>query len=230
MSIILSFTSFGSGTGKDTAIDYIVGKYGFVRFAWASILRRAVAKGFSGAPEYYTDEALTYIEPDKDWEAESGFTQALIDYHDHEGVTQLGAIALTQLSQRDVNIAVLATRLVSQYDLAKAMGAKMVLIHGNHRRGIKELDQCLVNKPFDVELHNIGTVEEFYKQLDKLVFATMPKSELKRYVLEHRHDNEAFYALADRIDAEQDRKFYTIEDAEAGMLEKLIEAKRQQSS
>jgi len=170
MSIILSFTSFGSGTGKDTAVDYIVGKYGFVRFAWASILRRAVASYFPGAPDYYKDEALAYIEPNKDWEAKSGFTQALIDYHDHEGVTQLGAIALTQLSHRDVNIAVLATRLVSQYEIAVAMGAKMVLIHGNHRRGVKELDQCLFNKPFDVELHNFGTVEEFYKQLDELVW------------------------------------------------------------
>ncbi|NJM70705.1 MAG: hypothetical protein HC862_10995 [Scytonema sp. RU_4_4] len=54
-------------------------------------------------------------------------------------------------------------------------------------------------------------------------FLTMSKSELKRYLLEHRNDTEAFHALMDRINAEPDQKFYTVDEAD--VLQELIEAK-----
>ncbi|OUL36592.1 hypothetical protein BV372_06400 [Nostoc sp. T09] len=55
-------------------------------------------------------------------------------------------------------------------------------------------------------------------------FVKMSKSELKRYLLEHRNDTEAFYALMDKINAEPNQKFYTVDEAD--ILQELIEAKR----
>lgn len=56
-------------------------------------------------------------------------------------------------------------------------------------------------------------------------FLLMTKSELKRYLLEHRNDTEAFYALMDKINAEPNQKFYTVDEVD--VLQELIEAKRQ---
>jgi hypothetical protein len=44
-------------------------------------------------------------------------------------------------------------------------------------------------------------------------FTTMTKSELKAYLLEHRNNLEAFYALMDKINAEPEPKFYPPEEA-----------------
>jgi hypothetical protein len=55
-------------------------------------------------------------------------------------------------------------------------------------------------------------------------FVAMSKSELKRYLLEHRNDTEAFYALMDKVNAEPNQKYYTVDEAD--MLQELIEAKR----
>ena len=60
--------------------------------------------------------------------------------------------------------------------------------------------------------------------MNKPNFATMSKSELKRYVLAHRNDIEAFHALMDRINAEPNQKFYTIDEVD--VLQDLIETKR----
>ena len=60
--------------------------------------------------------------------------------------------------------------------------------------------------------------------MSELNFVAMSKTELKRYLLEHRNDTEAFYALMDKINAEPNQKFYSIDDVE--VLENLIEAKR----
>jgi hypothetical protein len=55
-------------------------------------------------------------------------------------------------------------------------------------------------------------------------FITMSKSELKAYLLKNRNDTEAFHALMDKINAEPNRKFYTIDDIDN--LGELIQAKR----
>jgi hypothetical protein len=55
-------------------------------------------------------------------------------------------------------------------------------------------------------------------------FAAMSKSELKAYLLQHRNDTEAFYALMDKITSEPNQTFYTVE--EVGKLEELIEDRR----
>jgi hypothetical protein len=47
----------------------------------------------------------------------------------------------------------------------------------------------------------------------KPTFATMTKSELKVYLLEHRDDLEAFQALMDKINTEPEPKFYSPEEA-----------------
>jgi hypothetical protein len=60
--------------------------------------------------------------------------------------------------------------------------------------------------------------------MSKPNFAAMSKTELKRYLLEHRNDKEAFHALMDKINAEPNPKFYSID--EIGKLQKLIEEKR----
>jgi hypothetical protein len=60
--------------------------------------------------------------------------------------------------------------------------------------------------------------------MSKPNFAAMSKTELKRYLVEHRNDTEAFYALMDRINAEPNQKFYTIDEVD--VLQELIEAKR----
>lgn len=60
--------------------------------------------------------------------------------------------------------------------------------------------------------------------MSKPDFLTMSKSELKRYLLEHRNDIEAFHALMDKINAEPNQKFYTVDEAD--ILQELIEAKR----
>jgi hypothetical protein len=60
--------------------------------------------------------------------------------------------------------------------------------------------------------------------MGKLDFMKMSKSELKAYFLEHRNEKEAFYALMDKINAEPNQKFYSVD--EANILQELIEAKR----
>lgn len=55
-------------------------------------------------------------------------------------------------------------------------------------------------------------------------FITISKSELKAYLLENRNNTEAFHALMDKLNAEPNRKFYTIDDI--GKLGDLIKAKR----
>ncbi|WP_017313896.1 DUF6887 family protein [Mastigocladopsis repens] len=61
--------------------------------------------------------------------------------------------------------------------------------------------------------------------MSKPNFAMMTKSELKLYLLEHRNDTEAFHALMDKVNAEPNQTFYTVDEAD--VLENLIEAKRQ---
>ena len=61
--------------------------------------------------------------------------------------------------------------------------------------------------------------------MSKPNFAMMTKSELKHYLLEHRNDTEAFHALMDKINAEPNQKFYTVDEAD--LLENLIAVKRQ---
>jgi hypothetical protein len=53
-------------------------------------------------------------------------------------------------------------------------------------------------------------------------FKTMPKAELRAYVLQHPEDNEAFYELSDRIKA--NAKPLKIED-----LPKIIQRQREQA-
>jgi hypothetical protein len=60
--------------------------------------------------------------------------------------------------------------------------------------------------------------------MSELNFTKMSKTELKRYLLEHRNDTEAFHALMDKINAEPNQKFYTIDEVD--VLQELIEAKR----
>ena len=60
--------------------------------------------------------------------------------------------------------------------------------------------------------------------MSKPDFLTMTKSELKRYLLEHRNDREAFHVLMDKINAEPNQKFYTVDEVD--VLQELIEAKR----
>ncbi|BDA70752.1 hypothetical protein CAL7716_049180 [Calothrix sp. PCC 7716] len=52
----------------------------------------------------------------------------------------------------------------------------------------------------------------------------MSKSQLKAYLLENRNDTEAFHALMDKLNAELNQKFYTIDEVDK--LEELIKAKR----
>ena len=52
----------------------------------------------------------------------------------------------------------------------------------------------------------------------------MTKSELKHYLLEHRNDTEAFHALMDKVNAEPNQKFYTVEEAD--VLQELLKTKR----
>ncbi len=48
----------------------------------------------------------------------------------------------------------------------------------------------------------------------KVNFKTMTMGELKKYVLEHRHDETAFQELMDRIDAQPPKQVYGEVDAE----------------
>jgi hypothetical protein len=61
------------------------------------------------------------------------------------------------------------------------------------------------------------------RRMSKLDFIQMSKSELKTYLLEHRNDKEAFYALMDKINAEPNQKFYSVD--EANVLQELIRSK-----
>jgi hypothetical protein len=45
-------------------------------------------------------------------------------------------------------------------------------------------------------------------------FQAMTKSELKKYLLQHRHDDEAFPALMDKAHADPEPVWYSIEDAD----------------
>jgi hypothetical protein len=60
--------------------------------------------------------------------------------------------------------------------------------------------------------------------MSKPNFAMMTKSELKHYLLEHRNDTEAFHALMDKVNAEPNQKFYTVEEAD--VLQELLKTKR----
>ena len=55
-------------------------------------------------------------------------------------------------------------------------------------------------------------------------FQTMTMGELKKYVLEHRNDQEAFQALMDRVDAQPQEQVYG--DVNADQFSKLVEQQR----
>ncbi|MFK0732145.1 MAG: DUF6887 family protein [Gloeotrichia echinulata GP01] len=57
--------------------------------------------------------------------------------------------------------------------------------------------------------------------MSKPNFQTMTKQELRAYVLEHRDDQEAFYALTDKLREEPGIEVVSMEQ-----LQQLIEAKR----
>jgi hypothetical protein len=57
--------------------------------------------------------------------------------------------------------------------------------------------------------------------MTKLNFAVMTKEELNTYVLEHREDDEAFYALMDKLKTEPGTKLQSLDH-----LAEIIEAKR----
>ena len=56
-------------------------------------------------------------------------------------------------------------------------------------------------------------------------FDQMSKSELKAYLITHVNDTQAFYALMDKVKAEPNPVYYSLEDIDR--LEELIEARRQ---
>ncbi len=56
-------------------------------------------------------------------------------------------------------------------------------------------------------------------------FDQMSKSELKAYLVTHANDTQAFYALMDKVKAEPNPVYYSLEDIDR--LEELIEARRQ---
>lgn len=43
-------------------------------------------------------------------------------------------------------------------------------------------------------------------------FQAMSKSELKQYVRQHRNDDEAFYTLMDKVKAEPNPVWYSVDD------------------
>jgi hypothetical protein len=43
-------------------------------------------------------------------------------------------------------------------------------------------------------------------------FQAMTKSDLKKYVIQHRTDDQAFYALMDKVNAEPNPVWYTVDD------------------
>jgi hypothetical protein len=69
------------------------------------------------------------------------------------------------------------------------------------------------------------------KMNQKPNFKTMSSQDLKRYVLAHREDDEAFYAYIDKINERQDRVVYpplqSLEDME--QYPEIIEQMRQDS-
>jgi phenylalanine-4-hydroxylase len=54
-------------------------------------------------------------------------------------------------------------------------------------------------------------------------FNQMSKTELKTYLLKHKNDSKAFSALMEKINADQNRTFYSLEEEDT--WKKLIERK-----
>ena len=62
-------------------------------------------------------------------------------------------------------------------------------------------------------------------------FATMTKTEIRAYILEHRDDQEAVQAFFDKIYADDPNpKYYGPDDNISEIISEYIEKKRQQGS
>ncbi len=62
--------------------------------------------------------------------------------------------------------------------------------------------------------------------MNKPNFQTMSQAELRAYVLSHREDNEAFYALADCLKSKPGRK---LSDADLERLPEILEEIKQEN-
>jgi hypothetical protein len=169
MTMIISLTGL-SGCGKDTAA-IMLSKNGFVRFAWASAIRRIVAKGFPDAPPQYLSQS-GFIEADKQWEKNSGFHDRLLNLSD--AVTQqafLDSLAeIENLSRLGFNIVVSDTRFPREYKFLREYCAIMVEIIREHRcRTPQKHDRHLESMVFDYKVANNGSLNDLAEQLKQII-------------------------------------------------------------
>lgn len=61
---------------------------------------------------------------------------------------------------------------------------------------------------------------------DKPDFSTMSRAELRAYVLEHRDDDDAFYAFADKLNASPGIKIQSMEHF-AQLIEERLKANKE---
>jgi hypothetical protein len=154
---IISLSSFGSGVGKSYVANLFT-KHGFMHFSWASYLRYFVAKyHFDNCPEHYLHSA-GHIEPDKEWEQESGFDNALIYYskqnNNREKVFDKNCEIL-QGMVKESPVIISDTRFPFEVEfLTKNFDAWMVRVDGKPDRGYKEYDLLLTDFDFDMIIDN----------------------------------------------------------------------------
>jgi hypothetical protein len=171
---IISLSSFGSGVGKNYIANLFVNE-GFRHFSWASLLRYEVAKSWfsTSCPEHYLTSAGN-IEPDKEWETENYFGDALIQYSKQDNNRQKifeKNCSLLQGMTKESPVVISDTRFTHEAIFLKdKLNAYMVRVDGNAERGYKEYDLLLTDFEFDKVLDNTAKNDSVLAEVKEIVF------------------------------------------------------------
>jgi hypothetical protein len=169
---IISLSSFGSGVGK----SYIAGifiMHGYQHFSWASYLRFLVARTSfaSVCPPHYL-RSVVHIEPDKEWEKEYGFDNALIEYsklgENREEIFQRNCNFLELMEGSPLIIS--DTRFQKEAIFLKdKLNAFMILVDGKPERGVREYDLLLTDFDFDLVLDNTAKNDGIFDAVKNII-------------------------------------------------------------
>lgn len=188
IQMIIGF-GYSARAGKDTAADYLVNTYSFLKDSFAYSLKEGIGKGVFG----FTDEQLELTKeiPDDFWGMSP--RQALQLAGTEGGRNVFGQDLWIKTLQRRVtqhptrNYAISDVRFKNEADAVKAMGGIVLKVNrtgsGTTSKHVSETELDSYDK-WDGELDNNGDFNHLYAQLDKIVskhvLASPPKEKKKR--------------------------------------------------
>ncbi len=152
------------GTGKDTAVDYLIKKYGGVRLSVAAPLYKIL----------YNSQDIFGFQKRKDRE----FLQWLSDWTRSKNPDKLVTLAIDKVHHHS-NLFISDLRFPNEFNILKKRGwtcIKLIRYVKDERKGTGTHDHpseysldIIRNDEWNFIIDNNGTTEEFYRKLDMVI-------------------------------------------------------------